>query len=485
MKDDKESIEIEAFVRAGNSGQTANKNLGITREYNKENRDKRWDSTKGKSAYKDRMFGDKQTYKDPISGKTLHKSQTAAQNKYHMKNAEGENISTKWAEHAAETDHINAIKDVHDKVKYNPFLTDEDFKEIVNSDENYRLLSKKDNASKGEKSDLKIILDKDNELSLDGRAQMLKEKVQADVALSSKFTARTLKNAGNEFASGAKDTLVASTIPLAAESVRKLINVAQGKESLEDAAKDMGKTTVNIAVAGGTNKLLVDVVSVELSNSSSAVLQNIASSNEVGQIIAVAAIVQETAVKYINGEIDEKEFIEQVGEKGTTMVAGMIGGEIGKEIGGIIGGVAGTIALPGGGTIAGAAAGEVIGAVLGTIITTVACSAIVVVYSTVKHMNDYKLKESQIRRLESDALKEMENQRVKFRNIMEHEYKVWDENIQSGFDQMIRCACEGTYDLQGVTDGLNKVLSVFGKKARFNSLEEYEKQLDMPLKLSF
>ena len=68
---------------------------------------------------------------------------------------------------------------------------------------------------------------------------------------------------------------------------------------------------------------------------------------------------------------------------------------------------------------------------------------------------------------------------------MEHEYKVWDENIQSGFDQMIRCACEGTYDLQGVTDGLNKVLSVFGKKARFNSLEEYEKQLDMPLKLSF
>ena len=198
MKDDKESIEIEAFVRVGNSGQTANKNLGITREYNKENRDKRWDSTKGKSAYKDRMFGDKQTYKDPISGKTLHKSQTAAQNKYHMKNAEGENISTKWAEHAAETDHINAIKDVHDKVKYNPFLTDEDFKEIVNSDENYRLLSKKDNASKGEKSDLKIILDKDNELSLDGRAQMLKEKVQADVALSSKFTARTLKNAGNE-----------------------------------------------------------------------------------------------------------------------------------------------------------------------------------------------------------------------------------------------------------------------------------------------
>ena len=57
MKDDKENIEIEASVRASNSGQTANKDLGITREYNKENRDRLWDSTKGKAAYKDKIFG--------------------------------------------------------------------------------------------------------------------------------------------------------------------------------------------------------------------------------------------------------------------------------------------------------------------------------------------------------------------------------------------------------------------------------------------
>nr|WP_294484688.1 GlsB/YeaQ/YmgE family stress response membrane protein [uncultured Anaerosporobacter sp.] len=487
MSGEKNSSALDAMVSANNMKQTANADLGITQEYNKQNRDKLWDSTKGKQAYKEKTFGDKQTVVDPITGKTLHKNQSAAQNKYHMKNSDGENISSKWADHSAETDHVNALKDVHEKVKGNPFLTDEDFKDITNSDENYRLLSKSDNASKGEKSDWQIITDKDSGLSTEGKIQMAKEKITSDVALTGKFAARTAQNAGKEFVSGATDTLVNSAIPLTTEAVRKLVNVAQGKESLGDAAKDMGKITVNVAVAGGTNKLLVDVVTSQMANSSSAILQNIASSNEVAQIIAVAAIVQESAVKYINGEIDGKEFIEEVGVKGATMVAGMIGGQVGREIGGIIGAVVGTVAIPipGVGTGVGYVAGEVIGQVLGVIITTVSCSAIVSVYNTSKHLNDYKLKEAQIRRLETDALQEMENQRCKFREIVEHEYKVWDETIQSGFDQILRSACEETYNLQGVTDGLDKILSVFGKKVKFSSMDEYENQLDMPLKLSF
>lgn len=485
MAEDKKNSALDVMVSVNNMSQTANADLGITQEYNKENRDKLWDSAKGKKAYKENTFGDKQTYVDPISGKTLHKDQGAAQRKYHMKNSDGENVSSKWAEHSAETDHVNALKDVHEKVKSNPFLTDEDFKDIMNSDENYRLLSKSDNASKGEKSDWQIIADKDSGISAEGKVQMAKEKIKSDVTLTGKFAARTVKNAGNEFVTGAKDTLVNSAIPLVTEAVRKLVNVAQGKESLGDAAKDMGKIALNVAVSGGTNKLLVHAATSQMANSSNSILQNISNSNEVAQIIAVAAIVQESAVKYINGEIDGKEFIDEVGVKGATMVAGMIGGQVGREIGGMIGGIAGTIALPVVGTAAGYVAGEVIGQVLGVIITTVACSAIVSVFNTSKHLNDYKLKESQIRRLETDALKEMENQRSRFREIVEHEYKVWDDTIQSGFDQMLRCACEETYNLQGVTEGLDKVLSVFGKNVKFSSLKEYESQLDLPLKLSF
>lgn len=485
MNKDNASLTTKAMKNLSIIEQQANNSLGINKEYNKENRAKLWDSQKRKSDYKDKVFGDRETYVDPISGKVLHKSQKAAQNKYHMKNSKGENTSTKWAEYSAETDHINALKDVHGLVKHNPFLSDSDFKEIMNSDENFRILSKKDNTSKGEQNDWKVIIDRDKGISSDSRVKMAKEKVRSDISLHGKFAVRTAENIGKEFAEGAKDTLVKSAIPITAEAVRKLCKVANGEESLGNATKEMGKVVVDVAVTGGTNKLLLDVVNSQLRNSKNQVFKNLANSDKVAQIVTVAMIVKESAVKYINGEIDGDEFIEEVGVKGVTMVAGMIGGTVGEEIGAIVGGIAGTVALPGIGTAAGVVAGKVIGEILGTIITTVACSAIVSVYNTSKHLNDFKLKESQIRRLESAALKEMENQRDKFRSIVKREYKYWDEEIHSGFDLILSSACEQTFNLHGITNGLDRILALFGKSVAFKNLDEYEAQLDKSLQLKF
>lgn len=484
MKDDE--IKLTGLIY---SSQKSNTDMGITREYNSDNRNKLWDSTKGKTEFKNKTFGDKQTIKDPISGKTLHKCQQAAQNKYHMKNGTGEKVSAKWADHSAETDHINALKDIHDVAKHNPFLTDNDFKEVMNSEENYRIISKSDNASKGSKNDWQIITNKNSDISAEGKAVMAKEKIRADAALHGKFAVKTAQNAGKEFISGASDAVIGSAIPLTVEAVKKLIDVAQGKETFADAAKDMGKITAGVAVAGGTNRLLVDTISVQLASSKSAVLKSIANSSAVGQIVAVASIVQESAVRYINGEIDDKEFIEEVGVKGAAMAAGMIGGQVGREIGSLIGGAIGTTILPGVGTAAGIAAGRVIGEILGVVITTVVCGTIVSVYTSVKQtlkgMDDYKLKESRIKRLESDAIAEIERQRSAFKEIVEREYDHWDSTIQSGLEMMIMNSWEESFDLQGVTDGLDKILSLFEKSVMFKSKEEYEAQLDKPLKLNF
>lgn len=480
MKDDE--IKLTGLI---GTVKTSNTDMGITQDYNSENRNKLWDSAKDKTAFKNKKFGAKQTFVDPISGKTLHKCQQAAQNKYHMKNGNGKKVSAKWADHSAETDHINALKDVHDVAKHNPFLTDNDFKEIMNSEENYRVISKSDNASKGEKSDWKIIADKDSEISAEGKALMAKEKIRSDVVLHEKFAMKTAKNAGKEFVSGASDAVIGAAIPLTVEAVKKMMDAAQGKETFSDAAKDMVKTTAKVAVAGGANRLLVDTISIQLANSKSVVLNNIAHSSTVGQIVAVASIVQESAVRYINGEIDGKEFVEEVGVKGTAMIAGMVGGQVGREIGTIIGSVLGTTVLPGVGTAAGAVAGRVIGEILGAVITTVVCGSVISVYKTFKDMDNYKLKEKQIRRLESDAIAEIERQRGRFKQIVEREYDRWDSTVQSGLEKMIANSLEESFDLQGVTDGLDKILSLFGSSVAFKTREEYEAQLDKPLKLDF
>lgn len=481
MYENKEKAVLESVVLSSNASQVANSELGITQEYNKANRDRLWDSQKGKANFKEKQFGDRNTYEDAVSGKTLHKSQNAAQNKYHMRNVDGEIVSAKWAEHSAETDHITAIKDAHEKVKGNAFLSDSDFKEIVNSEENYRLTSKSLNASKGEKSDWELIFDKESGVSTEGKLQLAKEKVRSDITLSTKFATRTVQNMGKEFATGAKDTLANSAIPLTVEAVNKLIQVAQGKVTFDEAAKDMAKTTIDIAVAGGANKVAIGFLSSQFANSNNVILKNIAGNNQVGQIVAVAFIVQESAFQYINGDIDGKEFIQQVGTKGTTMVAGMIGGQVGKEIGKLIGGVLGTAILPGVGTAAGMIAGEVIGQVLGTIITTVACSAILTTLSVMKHVDDFKNREKEISRITEDAIKEITHQRVRFREIVEKEYKKWDEALQDGFDKIILSSCEENFNIQGITEGIDEVLSIFGKNVRFTNVEDYKAQLDKPL----
>lgn len=495
MEDKKiEDVVLDVSVMNAKLKQIANEDLGLTQEYNKNNRDKLWEGnygTKAKRTYKDSSFGfnldgsEKQTFYDSKTGKTLHKSHNAAKNKYHAKNNEGEKISSEWSKYAAEADHIVALKDAHNVAKHNPFLKDSDFKEIMNSEENLRILAKSENTSKGEKSDLAVAFDTKNALTAEGRVQLVKENREAVFALQGKFAVRTVQNVGNEFIVGAQDTLVKSAVPLIRESVKQIIDVAQGEKEFKDAAKEIGKTTMDVAVAGGTNRLLLDTASSVLSNSKSSVLKNIANSNEVAQIITVANIVQESAVKYINGQIDEREFIEEVGVKGTTMVAGMIGGEIGQEIGRLIGATIGTAIGPGIGTAVGYFAGGAVGEILGTIITTVACSAIMTVYTTSKNLDSYKLTDRQIKVLEKEALDEMERQRNKFREIVQREYKVWDGEIQKGFDQMVSNACKETFDLNGVTEGVDRVLAVFRKTVAFKDLKEYEAQLDMPLKLSF
>ena len=447
------------------------KKLGVTQDYDRSN----YDSEDAKQSYKKKVFGDKATIIDPITGKLLHKSQTAAQKKYRMKNADGENISKKYAEHSAETDHVNSLKSIHDKVKKNPFLSDEDVKEIANCDANLRILPKSLNASKGEKSDYNVIFNMDNGLSSKGRTHLAGEKIKADVVLTEKFTSRTVKNISDLTANSAKKSIEENAMKFVRYGVEHIVNIAAEEENLEDAVADFGE----LAVETVGKDVIKDVADVAFANNT--IYQSLKNNKVLGQLIQVGTIVADSVSRLIDGEITAEEFVLEIGDKGATMVAQMVGGEVGAVVGEIIGISAGGIL--------GAGAGEVIGRAIGTMVATVACNIVIAIRTNIinnlKSLDDYKLKEKKIRRLETEAIAEMEYQRQKFRSIVENEYKKWDENIESGFDMIIVSACEEVYNLQGITDGLDRILSVFGKSVMFRNLDEYESQLDMTLKLNF
>ena len=79
----------------------------------------------------------------------------------------------------------------------------------------------------------------------------------------------------------------------------------------------------------------------------------------------------------------------------------------------------------------------------------------------------------------------MQRQREHFQQIVEQEGQKWDQEITAGFHMILESACAQNFDLQGLTQGLDRVLTQCGKRVRFKTLDEYEAQLDMPLKLSF
>lgn len=317
----KDDILIEISAQQGLEHTTKfEEQLGITKKYDR----KLLDSAKRKEEYKEKVFDGKRTYKDRVSGKKLHRSHAAAQKKYHMKNADGKIVSTKWTDHAVETDHVISLKELHERTKYNPFLSDEDLKEIANQDYNYRATSKKFNASKGQKSDLEVAMDPDSELTLEGRGELLKGKLAAELNVNAALGARTIKNAGKIFEDGAKNALAASAVPLVIRGSQDLMRLANGEMTMKEAVEDVGSLGLSIAASGGGMRVATYALGTALKNSESELLKKFAGANEIGTVLVVGSIVARAAGKYLEGEIDAEGFFEEVGESGLSLARGML-----------------------------------------------------------------------------------------------------------------------------------------------------------------
>lgn len=425
---DETGNDIEEDFRSTERSVKSSNNLGITQQYTG-NR-KLWDDAKAKQEYKDTVFGDKQTIVNE-NGIVIHRSSKTAKNKYHQKNAEGEIVSTAWAKHSAETDHKISLESLHKQAKHNPFLSDSDLKEIANSSDNYQILSKSENASKGA----------ENSATLKDHAIM-----------HSRFAQRTAQNAGGEFVSGAVDSVKSSAMNIIMDSLNKLL---VEDESLEDTLKDAGKAVLNTAVVGGAEKLLIDTATHIFANSGNQVLSSIVNMNAVGQCLVLGASVGSSAVKYLNGEITTKEFADEILVNGVTI--------------GISTAISIAIPVP----------------FIAPIISGIAIKAISLIRQTKQQADSYLIKEAEIRKLEHEAIVEMEYQRSKFREIVQKDFNNWDSTIEDAFSQIIFSSLEDSFNLDGIVSGLDKILSLCGEKTKFHSVDEWEEQLDMPLKLSF
>lgn len=281
MNDDriKEKLCESAYIFAAH--ENPNPELGITQEYDRNI----WDSQKDKDAFRKKAFDGKKTIYSSVEGKTLHISHNAAKKKYKKKSA-----SKKWAQYAAEVDHRVSIKKAHTIAKNNLFLSDNDLKTIVNCEDNFQLLSKSLNGSKQDRDDL----------------------CSDTNSFRKKIHEQSLRNFGNELIIGAKNSLENSAGSIGEFTAEKIVNIAEGKESIANASVDTLTTVGKIVANGAGARIIADTL-----NASE---KNIELPNEIKTLeIAAVTSTLRNGVHYISGDMTELEAFKNIAiDTGTT-----------------------------------------------------------------------------------------------------------------------------------------------------------------------
>ncbi len=371
MKKEDEEIKEGAQYSATHVEKTAERS-----KYNAKTDRKKYDNPKKRDDYKDKVFGDKKTIKDPYTGDTLHKEKQAAKNKYGDKN---------YNKHTSQTDHTVPIQKIADKNRDNVFLKDEDIKQIANIEANYKEINGNLNQSKGSKSNRQTA--KDNNVSKSQKSKMTKEQFKATVAVETETAKLTLKRANEYGMNAAKQGAIIGSSISAAQNIQAVI---KGDEELSEAALNIAVDTVKAGTssyamsiatksAEGALKTVGHTISdktagkalEKIGEQACTKLVNFAQSNELGKAVTVTLEVGKSVKRYLDGEITNGELVVELGEKGTALVCsfamGAEGAVWGAKAGGIIGGLIGSV-LPVAGTAAGATTGVIIGTVVGEIV---------------------------------------------------------------------------------------------------------------------
>ncbi len=310
---------------------------------------KLYDNGAAKRQAKVDVFSNGKPVKDPYSGDELLLRKQEAKLKY------GKN----WQKHLAESDHVEPIHKVYERHKNDAFTKNEDIRETVNSKENLKVVSRKQNNAKRDKSneefygDKEYLKDKDIHLSKKAREKAIEDGRKAKSHIEQNLQIRQVKNVASEFhQSGMEAAKAGASATAIMSTATNFVAVLRGEKKPSEALKDItvatGKTAAVSYVTGG----MVTVTTQILSRSTSQLAQLLAKAGMPGKVVAAVMATGGTLKRYISGEISTLECMVELGETATVCTAASYGAMVGQV----------AIPIP----IVGAMLGSMIGGMLGS-----------------------------------------------------------------------------------------------------------------------
>lgn len=431
-------------------------------EYNPQTRKMFYDDSTVHKKVMDEAFSNGKISRDPYSGAELVKKQRDAKIKY------GE----EWQKHAAEADHIDPLHEFVNRNKKNPFLTTDDLKKIGNSEDNFQVLSRKNNqgskkigkgkSTQSEWADDPVRMEGLSEDIENGKAiGSIKEKIKkvgknAEKRNNKRAMKYALKNASTTFhEAGTYGAKNAGITTLTMSGIMNIVSVIKGEkdseEALEETIKEGGEAAITGYLMGGG----MTVVGQSLSYSSSKFVQALAENNVPGKIITAVMITGDTLKKWGEGEITTQECILQLGDKGLNMATMGYSMAVGQAI----------IPIP--------IVGGAVGALVGSMLTSELYNELI------NELNVKQLEHEERMKIISEC-NEIIVQAEKYKTELRNYLDAYFEDYKNCFDDAMSTmhVAYQMGDVEGVVASANEITRKLGGNVPFETVDEFASFLD-------
>lgn len=407
-----------------------------------------YDSGPAKRQAKMELFSQPGEVRDPYTGEILTLTKAEAKQRF----------GAEWQQHLAESDHIHPLERIYEAHKDNPFLTNDDIREVANSHDNIEVNSRSFNNAKRSRTNEEYMRQREYrerrgvKLSAESEREAVTRGKKAQAEIDRELRIRTVKNAASTFhnagLAGAKQ---AGLTALTMSGIMNAVAVIKGEKTAGEAIADTVKSGGAGAVTGYVISGGLATLSQALSKSSSAMVQSVMKSNLPGQIITVVATFGKTVSRYASGELSTEDFIIELGDNGAGLASGGYGFLAGQAL----------IPIP------------IVGGVVGSMVGYMLSGAL---YGNLKEtLSGAKLAHEERLRVErecEEAVKALRNFRAEMESLISKYLTSHIKAFHSAFGVMNEALIIG--DADGFISGANMITRKMGGRVQFEDMREFD-----------
>lgn len=298
----------------------------------------------------------------------------------------------------------------------------------------------------------------------DSKKRLRKSNVKEGEAIEARLnpekfvTKEIIKDSHTSGVEAAKGALIFSGSIACAQNI---YCVLYEEKSIDEAIVDVVKTTSKAGVTAYTIGATGTAINSVMHTSKNELTRKISTTSAPAMIATGAVEISKSIKRYVNEEIDEVELLEELGEKGTGMVAAGFGTTMGSLVG--------TAILPGAGTLVGGFVGGMISYTVSSILYK----------STLDAFEGAKISAERriiIEELSRQSIKEMKSYQETLTEYANSQLQRREEVFISLFDGISTSIFNN--DIDGFIANINGIGQEFRIEMEFKSFKEFEETME-------